>query len=87
MSICLVRAYADISRWWPFDDEGKKSSVNSIFRQFQGTANEVTRHTLTRALEGKLEKGDFDNLVKLTRICSELSGEKVTINDLIQIED
>lgn len=82
-----MRAYADISKWWPSDETGKAVSVNSVFEKFKGTPNELTRHTLTRAREGKLEKGDFDNLVKLTRICSELSGEGVTINDLIQIED
>lgn len=87
MSICLVRVYADISRWWPCDAAGKAVSVNSIFEQFKGTPNELTRYTLTRALEGKLEKGDFDNLVKLTRICSELSGQSVGLEDLLVIED
>lgn len=87
MSICLVRVYADISKWWPHDEAGKPVSVNSVFERFKGTKLELTRHTLTRALEGKLEKGDFDNLVKLTRICSELSGQLVTLEDLIVIED
>lgn len=86
MSACLVRVYADISRWWPRDEEGKHVSVNSVFERFKGTPNEITRHTLTRALNGQLEKGDFDNLVKLTRICSELSGETVGVEDLLVIE-
>ncbi len=87
MSACLVRVYADISRWWPYDASGKAVSVNSVFERFKGTTHEVTRHTLTRALEGKLEKGDFDNLVRLTRICSELSGQPVGLEDLLVIEE
>jgi hypothetical protein len=82
-----MEAFVDISRWWTKDEGGKLASVNSVFEKFKGTSNEVTRHTLTRALEGKLKKGDFDNLVKLSRICSELSGENLTIVDLIVIKE
>lgn len=82
-----VEAFVDISRWWPKDKNDKPLSVYEVHRLFEGGPNQVTRHTLTVARDGKLAKADIDNLVKLARICSELSGEALTINDLVRIED
>ncbi len=85
LAVCM-EAYVDISRWWPKAEDGSSLSVYAVHRRFEGTPNEVTRHTLTIARDGKLKKADIDNLVKLARICSELSGEKLTVNDILKIE-
>lgn len=85
MTINCMEASIDISRWWPRDENGKPLSVYEVHRRFDGTVNQVTRHTLTVARDGKLAKADIDNLVKLTRICSELSGENVTVNDIVKV--
>lgn len=82
-----MEAFVDISRWWPKNKNGKPVSVYEVYRRFEGEANQVNRHTLTVARDGKLAKADIDNLVKLARICSELSGEIVTINDIVRIEE
>jgi DNA-binding Xre family transcriptional regulator len=82
-----MEAYIDISQWWPKAEDGSPLSVYAVHRQFEGTPNEVTRHTLTVARDGKLKKADIDNLVKLARICSQLSGDLVTINDIVKIEE
>ncbi len=86
MSVCETKAFVNISEWWVKDKDGNPASVNSVFERFKGTPNEVNRYTLTRALYGKLRNGDFDNLLKLARICSELSGKQLTINDLVKEE-
>lgn len=83
----LVKAYVDISQWWPRDESGEMKSVYSVFKLIENTENHVTRHTLTNAREGKLQNADIDNLVKLSRICSVLSGEELTVNDIIRIKE
>jgi DNA-binding Xre family transcriptional regulator len=88
MSLCLiVEAFVDISRWWPKNEDGALLSVYEVHRRFEGSSNQITRHTLTVARDGKLAKADIDNLVRLARICSELSGNLVTVNDIIRIEN
>jgi hypothetical protein len=82
-----MEAYIDISHWWPKTEDGSPLSVYAVHKQFEDTPNEVTRHTLTVARDGKLKKADIDNLVKLARICSKLSGEFVTINDIVKIQE
>lgn len=87
MSMTLMEASVDISRWWPKAEDGSPLSVYAVHRKFEGTPNEVTRHTLTVARDGKLKKADIDNIVKLARICSILSGENLTVNDILKIEE
>ncbi|WP_292701366.1 hypothetical protein [Nostoc sp. NMS2] len=82
-----MEAYIDISQWWPKAEDGSLLSVYAVHRQFEGSPNEVTRHTLTVARAGRLKKADIDNLVKLARICSVLSGELVTVNDIVKIQE
>lgn len=82
-----MEAFVDISKWWPKGESGKPLSVYEVHRRFEGSPNQVTRHTLTVARDGKLAKADIDNLVKLVRICSDLSGEVLTIDDLVRIDD
>lgn len=82
-----MEACVDISRWWPKGEDGKFLSVYAVHKKIEGTPNEVTRHTLTVARKGDLKKADIDNLVKLARICSGLSGKILTVNDIIKIED
>jgi hypothetical protein len=82
-----MEAYIDISHWWPKAEDGNFLSVYAVHKQFEDTPLEVTRHTLTVARDGKLKKADIDNLVKLARICSKLSGEFVTINDIVKIQE
>lgn len=86
LSVC-VEAYIDISRWWPKDENGKPLSVYEVHKRFEGSPNQVTRHTLTVARDGKLAKADIVNQVKLARICSELSGKLVTLNDIVKIQE
>jgi hypothetical protein len=80
-------AFVDVSRWWPKDDSGKPLSVYEVHRVFEGTPNQLTRHTLTVARDGKLAKADIINIVKLARICTQLSGQSVTVNDIIRVKD
>jgi DNA-binding Xre family transcriptional regulator len=82
-----VDAFVDISRWWPKDDDGEPLSVYEVHRGFEGTSNQLTRHTLTVARDGKLAKADIINIVKLARICTQLSGQSVTVNDIIRVQD
>lgn len=82
-----MEACVDISRWWPKAPDGNPLSVYAVHRKFEGTPIEVTRHTLTVARDGKLKKADIDNLVKLARICSILSSNVITVNDIIKIEE
>ena len=77
------RTYVDISRWWLKDDNGEPLSVYAVHKTIEGTTNEVSRHTLTRARDGLLEKGDFSNLKALARLCSIWSGKEITVNELI----
>lgn len=79
----MSRTYIDIKLWWPKDDEGKPLSVYAVYKTIEGTENEVTRHTLTRAKDGLLEKADISNLKALSRLCSVWSGKNLTVDDLI----
>ncbi len=80
------RTYVDISPWWQLDSKGNPLSVYAVHKTIEGTENEVSRHTLTRARDGLLEKGDFGNLKALARLCSIWSGKLITVDQLI-IED
>lgn len=77
------RTYVDISQWWLKDDQGELLSVYAVHKLIEGTTDEVSRHTLTRARDGLLEKGNFSNLKSLARLCSKWSGQNVTVDDLI----
>jgi len=83
----MGRAYVDISRWWLKDTDGEPLSVYAVHQKILGTANEVSRHTLTRARDGLLEKADISNLKALARLCSVWSGKTVTVDDLIVEEE
>ncbi len=79
----MSRTYIDIRRWWLKDENGEPLSVYAVHKTIEGTDNEVTRHTLTRAKEGQLEKANISNLKALARLCSLWSGTEVTVDDLI----
>ena len=81
--VLMSRTYIDIGRWWPKDDEGKPLSVYAVYKTIEGTENEVTRHTLTRAKDGLLEKADISNLKALARLCSLWSSKNLSVDDLI----
>lgn len=91
MSVCLeiqdMRVRFDIASYWPNDEHGEPRTVNSVFEEIKGTANEVGRNTLRLALNGDLDRGLFLNQVKLARLCSKWSGKTVTINELLKIEE
>ena len=82
-----MKAYVSISKWYPKTEVGGFASINSVYQKIEGTPNEVGRHTLRTALDGKLDRVHTDNLVKLARLCSEWSGNRVTIDDLMIIDD
>lgn len=83
-----MKAFVSITKWYPINpDTGEFASVNSVYQKIEGTANEVGRHTLSKALDGKLDRLHADNLVKLARLCSEWSGKQVTVDDLLVVED
>lgn len=77
----------DVSKWYPKDSLGNFMPINAVFESIKGTSNEVGRYTLALALDGVYCKGEFENQVKLARLCSEWSGEIVTVDDLMVIED
>ncbi len=81
-----MEAFVDISRWWPTNEQGKALSVYEVHRQLEGGPNQVTRHTLTIARDGRMYKADLINLVKLARICSDLSGAEVKIDDFVVVQ-
>lgn len=81
--VLMSRTYIDIGRWWLKDEEGKPLSVYAVYKTIEGTENEVTRHTLTRAKDGLLEKADISNLKALARLCSLWSNKNLTVDDLI----
>jgi hypothetical protein len=84
IAIALMgKTYVDIGRWWLKDEKGEPLSVYAVHKTIEGTENEVTRHTLTRARDGQLEKANISNLKVLARLCSIWSGEQLTIDDLI----
>ena len=87
MTVCVMsRTYIDIGEWWPKDDQGKLLSVYAVHKTIEGTSNEVSRHTLTRARDGLLEKADIGNLIALSRICSLWTGKTIKVDDLIKEE-
>lgn len=55
-TVVMGRSYVDISRWWLKDDHGEPLSVYAVHQKIVGTANEVSRHTLTRARDGLFGK-------------------------------
>lgn len=82
-----MKAFVSIAKWYPRNEIGEYASINSVYQKIEGTSLEVGRHTLSKALDGKLDRVHADNLVKLARLCSEWSGERVTIDDLMVVED
>jgi hypothetical protein len=82
-----VGVYLDISDYWQKGEDGKPRTVNAVYEEVKGTANEIGRNTLRLALEGRLDRGYFSNQIKLARLCSEWSGEVVTVGDILRIED
>lgn len=89
LALMQVKAHIDISKWWPKDADGKERSVYAVHKDIESNSPQylVTRHTLTRAKDGQLEKFDAANAVKLARICSYWAGKSLSVDDLIQIED
>lgn len=83
----FVKAYVDLSDYWPKDPEGKFKTVNSVYESLLNTPNKISRNTLKLALEGKLDRGYFSNQVKLARAASVWAGREVTPNDLLKIEE
>lgn len=84
--ICIdmkKKSYIDIGRWWLKDGLGREMSVNSIYQELRGTPNEVSRYALGKAKDGELEKADISTLQAMKRLCSEWSGENLSIDDLI----
>ncbi len=82
-----MKTFVSIAKWYPKDEFGEFASINSVFTKIENTPNEVGRHTLRTALDGRLDRLHTDNLVKLARLCSMWSGENVTVADLIVVED
>jgi hypothetical protein len=82
-----MRAFLDISPYWPQDDDGEPQSINSVYEEIKGTPYEVGRNTLRLALNGLLDRGHYVNQVKLARLCSKWIGEPVTPNDLLRVEE
>ncbi|MEM9116901.1 MAG: hypothetical protein AAGD09_03350 [Cyanobacteria bacterium P01_F01_bin.56] len=80
-----VKAYIDISEYWPKDEDGELASVNSIYQGLLNTPNEIGRNTLRLALSGQLDRGYFSNQVKLARLVSEWAGKEVSIIDLMKV--
>ena len=79
----MIKTYVDIKRWWPKDNNGEPLSVYAVHKKIEETENAVSRHTLTRARDGLLEKADISNLKSLARLCSIWSGKEITVDDLI----
>jgi len=82
-----MKACISIAKWFPRGLDGKYLSVNKVYEDIRFTPNAVGRDTLTLALKGEYAKGNFDNQVKLARLCSIWSGDRVTIDDLMVVED
>jgi len=91
MTACLetedLKVYVDISEYWPKDAAGQPRSVNSVFEEVRGTPDETGRNTMRLALEARLDRGYFTNLVKLANLASKWSGKKVLPGDLLKVED
>jgi hypothetical protein len=84
-----LKAFVDISDYWPIKPDGEKQAVYQVHKDLEDNHPEdlVNRHNLTRARDGLLEKGDFVNLVKLSRICSRWAGKTLSVSDLIKIKE
>jgi hypothetical protein len=84
-----LKAFVDISEHWPLGADGERQAVYQVHKDLEDNHPEdlVSRHTLTRARDGLLEKGDFVNVVKLARICSRWVGKRMTVDDLIRVEE
>lgn len=87
--VILVRLMAkvdvvDISQWWPVGEDGEPLSVYAVHKQIADKPFTVTRHTLTRARDGQLEKVAITNLKNLAQICSVWAKQKVTIDEIIK---
>lgn len=82
-----MKSSISIAKWYPKTESGEFASINSVFTKIEGTANEVGRHTLRTALDGRLDRLHTDNLVKLARLCSMWSGERVTVDDLLIVAE
>lgn len=74
----LVKAYVDISDYWPKDEEGKPKTVNSVYQSLLGSPNKLSRSTLKLALEGKLDRGYFSNQLILACRLFGSEGRRVT---------
>ena len=83
----LMKVTVSIAKWFPRNQFGEFMSINSVHQRIVGTPNELGQNTLRLALEGSLDRGHMENLVKLARLCSEWSNSKVTESDLLRIED
>ena len=86
MAVPVTRnARANIGRWWPRDEKsGEMLSVYAVYESIKDSRNKVSRHTLTRARDGLLQKGDFGNLLALARLCSIWSGQEIKVDDLLE---
>lgn len=82
-----VRVYLDISPYWQKDENGMPRSVNSVYEEIRDKPYAVGRNTLRLALDGKLDRGYFANMVKLAHLCSEWTGQKVDVKDLLRVEE
>lgn len=58
-----------------------------MYEGIRDTPNEVGRNTLRLALDGRMTRGNFDNLVKLSRLCSMWSSRTVTVDELMVVTD
>lgn len=82
-----VKAYIDISKFWPRKTDGRMESVYGVWQMFEGTEIQINRLPLTNARDGKMAIADMTNVVKLSRICSVLTGKPVSVDELIKIEE
>jgi hypothetical protein len=82
-----VKVYINISEYWLRDAEGNPKSVNSVYEDVKGSPLEIGRNTLRLALDGRLDRGHFENLVKLVTLCSQWSGKQLAVEDLLKIEN
>jgi len=82
-----IKAAISIAKWFPKNQFGELMSINSVYQRIAGTANEVGQYTLKLALEGRLDRCLIENQVKLARLCSQWSGETVTTNELIVVDE
>ena len=82
-----VKAYIDISKFWPREPDGQMKSVYSVWQIFQGTEIQINRLPLTNARDGKMASADVTNIFKLSKICSVLAGKPVSIEEIIKIKD